>query len=257
MYQKIIDHLKIIITKAGHAALQLKERGLFVEYKPDRSPVSNADKEISDMIYHAVKSLNLDYPIICEEQPLEAISNHTNFWLIDPIDGTRGYIKGNENYTINIALIKDNKPKLGFVYLPAKSKLYYTNHDGKFCIDQNCQPVKINNIINYDEEPVALVSSHHFNEDTKNYLEKHNLKKVIPMTSSVKLCLIAEGVGDIYPKFGCTYEWDTAAGHALVNASGGKIIAENGCELVYGKDGFLNSNFEAMSKKWINNLSLA
>lgn len=253
MYKKIIEHLKTIIITAGNTAVSLREKGLIVEYKKDDSPVSNADKEISNMIYHAVQALNLNYPIICEEQPLETISNHAHFWLIDPIDGTRGYIKGNENYTVNIALIKDNKPKLGLVYLPAQSKLYYTDHNDKLCIDQNHKPVMINDTIHHNEEFIALVSSNHFNTQTKYYLAKYNLKKIIPMASSIKLCLIAEGVGDIYPKFGFTYEWDTAAGHALINASGGKVTTESGDELIYGKDSFLNANFEAMSKKWINN----
>ncbi|KAJ6644948.1 GTPase Der [Pseudolycoriella hygida] len=209
-----IDHI------AGEIALKKRELGLIVSYKEDNSPVTNADKEISTFIYNSLTTLTPDKAVICEEREMVTL-NEDSFWLVDPIDGTKSYTKGDNTYTINIGFIENGVPIIGLIYQPTTYRLYYTDANNFLRIEQNGIEEELNTLPkNYC---AAVVSSHSSNRDTKDFLSKHLITEVTNIPSSIKLCLIAEGKYDIYPKFGPTMQWDIAAGHALIRANGGNI----------------------------------
>lgn len=250
MDQIFISNLKNIIIEAGEISINLRNKGLRVEHKKDNSPVTNADLKISDFIYSKLTKLDKTIDIICEEQPLKDISSKEMIWLVDPIDGTRSYIKGMDSFTVNIALIHNQTPVIGLIYQPVSKKLYFTTHEGKFCLEKNGKILKIKK--RKDENYIAVVSSRKFNHKTQKYIQTNNFSEVITIPSSIKLCMIAEGSVDVYPKFGPTMEWDIAAGHALIKAAGGILIDQNtGKPLLYAKSDFKNPDFIAWSKRYI------
>lgn len=250
MNQGFIQTLKEIILQAGEMSLNIRHLGLVIEKKIDNSPVTNADLKISDFIYKELTKLNKDIPVICEEQSSKQLGDKNTFWLVDPIDGTKSYIKNMDSFTVNIALIKNGHPVIGLIYIPALRKLYFTDHQGKLCIEQDGIKIKPNQKDKDRKDFVAVVSSNHFNTKTEEFILKYNFSKVISIPSSIKLCMIAENSCDMYPKFGQTMEWDIAAGHALINASGGMIVeSSNNKILSYNKTNFANPHFLAMNKR--------
>ena len=198
MDERFISNLKDIIIEAGKISISLRDEGLIVKRKKDSSPVTNADIEISNFIYSELTKLDQVIPIICEEQPLKDVLGKEMIWLVDPIDGTRSYIKNMDSFTVNIALIHNQIPIIGLIYQPTSRKLYFT-----------------------------VVSSRNFNYKTEKYIQENGFSEIISIPSSIKLCMVAEGSADVYPKFGSTMEWDTAAGHALIRAAGGAVIDNN------------------------------
>lgn len=249
----LINQIKSLIIKAGEVALKEKHLGLTIEYKNnDHSPVTSADKKISDLIYDALSTITPEIEVICEERNPITLKNKSRFWLIDPIDSTVSYIKGLEYYTINIALIIDDVPILGFIYQPEKRKLYYTNIDNNLVIEQyNMVISTLNQQISRDKY-IAITSANNFNQLTEDFLVHYSLNKVLHVPSSLKLCWIAEGIADVYPKFGDTMEWDIASGHALIISTGGNISNLNGIQVSYNKPHFKNHHFLAYSKRWYN-----
>ncbi len=248
MNKKLIIAIKDIIIKAGELSLVLREKGLTIKRKNDNSIVTNGDKAVSNYIYEQLKILDNSIPIICEEQLIQDVSNNSFFWIIDPIDSTYSYINNKSSYTINIALIHNNIPIIGFIYQPVEKKLYFTNKNGKNCLEINGEESNINN---RHKGLIAVVGSKHIDKKTSNFLKKYKFIKVIAIASSIKLSMIAEGNSDVYPKFSKTMEWDIAAGHALINAAGGKLVDIKGIDMKYGKKEFINPNFFAYSKKWV------
>lgn len=252
MDQYFIPNLKETIIQAGEIAVNLREKGLTIERKKDYSPVTNADIQVSDFIYKKLTKLDPNIPVICEERPLKNILKDSMFWLVDPIDGTKSYIRNMDSFTVNIALISNQVPKVGLIYQPALKKLYFTDDEGNFCAEQNGH--KVREIKREDDSFIAVVSSRNFNEKTENYIRNNPFSEIIAVPSSIKLCMVAEGSADIYPKFGPTMEWDIAAGHALVNAAGGIIIDQTSNQsLLYGKTGFKNSEFLAFNDRTVHN----
>lgn len=255
MDQKFISNLKDIILEAGEISINLRNEGLTVKRKKDNSPVTNADLKISNFIYSKLTKLDKTIPIICEEQPLKDISNEEMIWLVDPIDGTRSYIRDMDSFTVNIALIRNRIPIIGLIYQPTSRKLYFTNHEGELCIEKNGKALKLEK--RNDKNYIAVVSSRNFNSKTEQYIENHGFSEVISIASSIKLCMIAEGSVDVYPKFGSTMEWDIAAGHALIKAAGGTLIDNNtGQNLLYTKSNFKNPDFIASKKNARNFVNL-
>ncbi len=257
----LIIALKSLITQAGEIAVARKKSGLFISYKEDESPVTNADKEISDLIFAGLSTLTPDILVVCEERPKLENFSAKDFWLIDPIDGTRSYIKGDSTYTINIALMRDLQPSLGLIYQPEVNKLYYTDANGMVRIEQNGELLELienrvtQSIANEQglllSKLKAIVGDHNLNRNTKAFLSANKIHDLSVLPSTMKLCLLAEGIVHIYPRFGRTMEWDIAAGHALIRAVGGEIITEDGNPLTYGKADFENPNFFACSHEWL------
>lgn len=247
--EELIQSLKELIVYTGQLAVSHKAKGLTVENKEDDSPVTNADKEISKIIIEKLKVLTPDIEIISEEEPPINLKADT-FWLVDPIDGTRSYVRGEETYTVNIGLIKNNIPTLGLIYIPEMQKLYYVDANGNLKIEHAGIAQTIPEILKNNNYK-AVVSSHYSNRLTRRFLKDYSINEVMNIPSSIKLCLVAEGSADIYPKFGQTMEWDIAAGHALIRATGGDVVDLSGHTLTYGKPHFENPHFLACSSNWL------
>lgn len=254
---QLISNLKDIIKEAGRISLDYRRKGLTIEQKVDNSPVSNADKEISKFIYKNLSKLFPEFPIICEERQCDNIANDIengaknkkSFWLIDPIDGTRSYINDEDDFTVNIAIVENNQAEYGLIYQPTTKRLYFTNERQEFCIEEDDKLVAPKP---HDKNGFVAVMSKRAskNKKTIEYIEGYNFVEQIVISSSIKLCMLAEGIADVYPKFGPTMEWDIAAGHALIRAAGGDIITPDNKQLLYGKIGFLNGAFVAAASKF-------
>lgn len=242
----LIDNLKEVILEAGDLALTQKKIGLIVDYKQDGTPVTNADKKVSQFIYNSLTALTPDIPVICEERMNPTLHSNT-FWLVDPIDGTKQYIKGERVYTVIIGLIKGGEPSIGLIYHPDTLRLYYTDTHNQLAIEE--QGKKVEWEINYEQ---TIVIRPYYCKEMKNFLFKYNDSQIISEPEYNKLCLVASRKADVYPRFGQSMEWDIAAGHALIKATGGNILDVEGAQITYGKRHFKNSTFFACGPRWLS-----
>jgi len=254
MLDKIdIQKLNHIAKEAGAAIMKIYEQPFEVEHKSDDSPLTLADRESNKIILDGLKKYYSEIPYISEETkltPFEERKNWEYFWLIDPLDGTKEFIKKNGEFTVNIALIHNGVPELGVVYLPAKDILYYAiKGKGSFKVEQNSKPVKISaRQLKDNKELIIMGSRSHSNQELQDYVDQKRKEyesvEFIPAGSSLKFTLIAEGKADIYPRLGPTMEWDTAAAHAVVLESGKKVYKYGMTEqLEYNKENLLNPWF--------------
>jgi 3'(2'), 5'-bisphosphate nucleotidase len=254
MLEKIdINQILNIAEKAGKATLEIYGREFTIEEKEDRSPVTEADERSNEIIIEALSKLHPDIPFISEETkqiPFTERKDWKYFWLIDPLDGTKEFIKKNGEFTINIALIEDHTPVLGVIYVPVKDIFYFAQRGkGSFKIEKGSadQPIKAS--VSTNKEKLIVVGSRSHGGDALNaYMEERKKEyknvELISSGSSLKFCLVAEGKADIYPRTGPTYEWDTAAGHAVVLESGKSVYDfETDKPLVYNKENILNGWF--------------
>jgi len=247
-----INDLIDICRNAGKKILEIYEKTEFViEYKSDNSPLTLADKKSHECICDSLKILYPDIPILSEEgskTPYQERKNWNSFWLIDPIDGTKEFIKKNGEFTVNIALIDNKEPVLGIVYAPVLDKYWYGTKEGSFVIDNGkTKTITVNKEFNNEIKVVA--SRSHSSPLLKNFLESFNTYKLVIMGSSIKICLVAEGKADIYPRLAPTMEWDTAAAHAVLKFAGGSLIDLNTqTEMTYNRENLKNSHFIANSR---------
>jgi 3'(2'), 5'-bisphosphate nucleotidase len=239
-----IDKIKEIILEASDIATSIIVSGVEVTYKSDGSPVTNGDIEVSKYIMKHLRDVIPGMPIISEEEEIPENFGR-NFWLVDPIDGTRSYIKGEPLYTVNIGLILDGVPVFGFVKNPATGHLYYTSETGEMIIE--CQGEQVP--CNMDPRDLKAVISTHASSSIKEIIQQHDIISYEIIPGAIKFCIIASGDADLYPRHGNTMEWDTAAGHALIRAVGGEIFNLEGGVLQYGKPQLLNNGFIAYSKR--------
>ncbi|HEU5046364.1 MAG TPA: 3'(2'),5'-bisphosphate nucleotidase CysQ [Rickettsiales bacterium] len=237
-----------VIDLARNAGLAIMERYRTegtVYQKQDNSPVTEADRVADRIIVEGLKKITPDFPIVSEEGSKPDVSKSRYFWLVDPLDGTKSFIRGNGYFTVNIALVegKDN-PILGVIYEPVNQLMYYGSIKGAFKeAGGHVTPIRTKL---KDAPEVAFVSHSHLNQATQDYLMQHRISVRVPCASSIKFCFLAEGKADVYPRFGPTMEWDIAAGHAILTAAGGKVVTPEGKPFQYGKEGFLNGNFLAI-----------
>jgi 3'(2'), 5'-bisphosphate nucleotidase len=248
-----INKILKIAEEAGKATLDIYAREFSVEEKEDRSPVTEADKKSNEIIIAALTDLYPDIPFISEETrqtPYTERKNWKYYWLIDPLDGTKEFIKKNGEFTINIALIEDQIPILGVIYIPVKDIFYYAEKGkGSYKIDKGSPPQQIQASNETSKEKLIVVGSRSHGGDALNaFIEEkkaeYNEVELISSGSSLKFCLVAEGKADIYPRTGPTHEWDTAAGHAVVLESGKSVYDfETGEPLLYNKENLLNGWF--------------
>jgi len=238
-----------IATEAGGLIMDIYQGEQGYVLKKDGSPVTLADELANAFILQELALLSPEVPIISEESsPLKTqFSSSEPFWLVDPLDGTKEFISKNGEFTVNIALIKDKSPYLGVVFAPALQTLYAgVVGQGALMIDSAGirKTIRCRNI---PERADILISRSHTNAELNHsiyqQLSKHFALK--PCGSSLKFCLIATGQGDIYPRFGRTMEWDTAAAQAILCAAGGTVTTLDGKQLAYGKDGLENPHFIA------------
>lgn len=252
--------------KAGLAILEVYHSDDFaVQLKSDASPLTLADQKAHQVIMGFLEKTNL--PVLSEEGkniPYDERKNWDKFWLVDPLDGTKEFIKRNGEFTVNIALIENKKPIAGVVYVPVTDSLLFgTIKKGAFRVDNAHDRMNKNDIIDWAGIAVKLPENHlvnkwrvvasrsHMSPETENFIEgmrtDHPDIEIVSKGSSLKLCLVAEGKADIYPRFGLTSEWDTAAGHALIIASGGRVVLaeDQNIDLMYNKENILNPYFIA------------
>lgn len=238
---KVID----LARNAGIAIMEHYRTDGQVYEKQDASPVTDADRIADYMIVEGLKKITPDLPVVSEEGGKPDVTGSRYFWLVDPLDGTKSFIRGNGYFTVNIALIegRDN-PVLGVIYEPVNRIMYYGSADGAFKeYEGNVMPIHTKT---KPSPEVAFVSHSHLNQATQDYLTQQRITVRVPCASSIKFCFLAEGKADVYPRFGPTMEWDIAAGHAILAAAGGKVTTPEGEPFQYGKEGFLNGNFLAV-----------
>ena len=227
---------------AGNKSMELYEKGLKTIIKPDNSPVTNGDLEVNKILTEKIKTLTPNIPIISEETvDLKKKNNLSTFWLIDPIDGTKEYISGQDEYTVNAALIVDCIPTVGLVGAPKKNRLFYTyGKNNSFMIEGN-KTVKLNcKKINPKGKILAVSGTSKPPQLILDVLKKYNVSSFTPMHSSYKFCVIATGEFDFYAAKERAYEWDYAAGHAVAENAGAIITTLENEPFKYGKEDYKN-----------------
>jgi 3'(2'), 5'-bisphosphate nucleotidase len=231
---------------AGGEILRLVAKGFAIETKSDDSPVTVCDRAAEAVILHALAGAAPGVPVVAEEEAAEGrVPDLGRTWfLVDPLDGTKEFVRGGDDYTVNIGLIRDGVPVLGVVYRPATGQLWAgMKGAGAFREDGATRdPITVR--APSGTRPVAVASKSHFSPNTADYLALIDAADDhVSVGSSLKFCLVAEGQADIYPRLSPTCEWDTAAGHAVLLAAGGRVDGPDGAPLAYGKPGFLNRGF--------------
>jgi 3'(2'), 5'-bisphosphate nucleotidase len=233
--------------EAGEAIRIIVRRGFEVEAKGDLSPVTEADRAAELVILAALARLAPGVPVIAEEEVAAGrIPAHDDvYFLVDPLDGTKEFIRGGDDYTVNIGLIEGGSPTLGVVYSPATDRLHGGAVGEGAWLDEGQGPRAISTR-ERGSAITAVASKSHLNQATVDYLEAAvGLCEHVSIGSSLKFCIVAEGRADIYPRAAPTSEWDTAAGHAVLLAAGGLVDGPDGSPLRYGKRAFLNRAFVA------------
>jgi 3'(2'), 5'-bisphosphate nucleotidase len=250
----LLDRVADIAVQAGHVIMEVYRQDFAVESKEDKSPLTEADRRANEVILRELQISYPDIPWISEEtkaKPYAERASWKSFWLIDPLDGTKEFIKKNGEFTVNIALIEDGIPVLGVVYQPATGTLYTARKGvGAFKSTPGGSTVSLQGGPHYLERKVVLVvaSRSHMSPETEEFINAlsaagHEVE-LTSAGSSLKLCLVAEGAADVYPRFGPTMEWDTAAAHAVALEAGRKVNQHpSGEPLNYNKENLLNPWF--------------
>ena len=240
--KNITEELIETTSLAGKRSIEIYKKGLKKIIKPDNSPVTNGDLEVNKILTEKIKKITPNIPIISEETvDLKKINNLKTFWLIDPIDGTKEYIKGKDEYTINAALILNYIPTIGLLDAPKKNKLFYTFGKGNsFLIEKN-RTRKLDCKKKTEKGKVFAITAS--DKPSSMILDMHKKYKVVshtPMHSSYKFCVIATGEFDFYAAKERAYEWDYAAGHAIAENAGALITTLEGKSFKYGKENYKN-----------------
>ena len=239
--KKIIEDLIETFLNAGKISLELRKKGLTTEMKSDNTPVTNGDLEVNKIISKKINELTPDIQIISEETSYNKNNNLKNFWLIDPIDGTNSYINNLEEFTINAGLILEQKPVAGLIFAPAKNRMFYSYGENLAFELIDGKPVKLSCSKDFNKNEIKFVSySNIIKPEIEKIHKELNVKKIVKMKSSLKFCVIAAGEYDGYVAEPRAFEWDIAAGHAILKHAGGSIVDFNGNEILYGKKDFKN-----------------
>ncbi|WP_288355851.1 3'(2'),5'-bisphosphate nucleotidase CysQ [uncultured Cycloclasticus sp.] len=249
-----IEDIVALAKKAGDAIMDIYQKDFEVEFKADQSPLTEADTAAHKIIEQGLKELDqkndMAIPLMSEEGkniPYQDRKDWDYFWMVDPVDGTKEFIKKNGEFTVNIALINQGMPVLGVVYAPALGQMYWAKQGEGAFKDGQALPLKR---AEQRDSYKVVASRSHLSDETKIFIDEiktEKVKELVSIGSSLKLCLVAEGEADIYPRLGLTMEWDTAAAHAVVLCAGMKVCEFNKGEiskpLVYNKQNLLNPFF--------------
>jgi 3'(2'), 5'-bisphosphate nucleotidase len=248
MLNKInIKDIETIAQKAGNAIMEIYRRDFQIKYKDDKSPLTEADTKSNMIICEALSKLYPDIPILSEENKIidfETRKNWEYYWCIDPIDGTKEFIKKNDEFTVNIALIQKDTPVLGVVYAPAIDAMYVAKKGEGAFLNGKRLPLQVNE--NKIKKLFVVASKSHLSVETQEFIDNLDAKKIeqVSKGSSLKLCMVATGEADIYPRLAPTMEWDTAAADAIVRESGKMTYQfDINTPLLYNKVNLLNPWF--------------
>ena len=246
----VIEKLIDPFIKAGELSLSLREKGLKKEIKSDNTPVSNGDLEVNKFITRKISQITPNIPIISEETSDHKENNQlNNFWLVDPIDGTYDYINNLEEFTINAGLIINNKPVGGLICAPAKKRMFYSYGDGNAFELTNNKTINLSNKSIIKNKRIKFISySNKIKPEIQKIYQNIGVVENVRMKSSLKFCVVATGEYDGYVAEPRAFEWDIAAGHAILKHSGGTITDFDGKEILYGKKGLKNPSLILKSK---------
>ena len=240
--KSLAESLLETFLNAGQKAIELRNKGLKTTFKSDNSPVTNGDLEVDKLLKEKIIQFTPNIPLISEETVnLNKKNEFKDFWLVDPIDGTKDYINNKDEFTLNASLIINLEPAIGIIYAPAKKRLFYSYGNGcsfeKF--EQRKIQLECKKKIKLEEVHAVSNSSKPSSEVLKAH-NKFNVKSFVNIRSSYKLCVIASGEFDLYAAKARAYEWDIAAGHAIVKHAGGIVTTLDEKEFKYGKDDYKN-----------------
>lgn len=256
LLDKQINQIIELAIKAGEAALEIYNSGDFeIELKSDNSPLTKADKISNEIIVSGLSAIEPSIPILSEEGkeiPFEERKTWKRFWLVDPLDGTKEFIKKNGEFTINIALIEDRLPIWGVIFVPVTGELYWGGvKTGSWKRDnRGSENIKLHVSSKNQNDYLTVVQSRsNSGKEEEEFYSKFRVKNKISKGSSLKMCMVAEGKADLYFRGGPTWEWDTGAGHAILRGAGGYFVNKDKSELIYNKKvlknfGFIVSAFE-------------
>lgn len=245
---ELIEGIRALAAQAGEIILRYYEGGTEVRRKADASPVTEADEAAEALIVDGLRALTPDVPVVAEELVAGGRTPELGsgpFWLVDPLDGTKEFISRNGEFTVNIALIEGYQPVLGVVLAPAVGRMWWgIVGEGAFS-DAGGGAQRVRARTRPEKGVIAVASRSHADAETQAFLDREGVAERISSGSSIKFCLLAEGKADLYPRFGPTMEWDTAAGHAVLLAAGGHVVTRHGAPFLYRKPGFRNPGFIA------------
>lgn len=247
-YPEYLDPCCTIARQAGAVLMRYFRSDFATQHKEDKSPVTDADVAANVFIREALLKLAPEVPVVAEEDETLTRDGQSMFWLVDPLDGTRSFVRGEKEFTVNIGLVKDRRPVLGALYAPPQDILYFAvKGKGAF---RSIGGGTAERITTRAPESKLIVtrSRSHPSALADAYLKNLDIGETIPMSSAAKFGLIAEGRADIYPRFGRTMEWDTAAGHVIIEEAGGRLETVDGKPFFYGKPGFANPPFIAYGR---------
>ncbi len=250
-----------LALEAGRVIMEIFHGQVAVERKPDSSPVTEADRASERLILAGLRAAFPDIPCVAEEEAsagIEAPELGDAFFLVDPLDGTREFVNGNADFTVNIALIRDGAPEIGVVYAPCSGR-FFSGRPGlaeAIALGEDGTIAGRHRIsVREGQMPLTIVASRsHRTPETDAYIRQVEAAEIVSVGSSLKFCLLAAGEADVYPRFGRTMEWDTAAGDAVLRAAGGATVTRGGGALTYGKRNqpddvdFANPPFVAMGR---------
>jgi len=240
-YKNITEELLQTFLDAGKIARDKNTKGLKIIIKADKSPVTDGDLEVDRILREKILNLTPNIPIISEETVnLKKKNEHNNFWLIDPIDGTKDYINNKSEYTLNAALIVNLKPVLGVVFAPAKDRLFFSYGDNLSFEVSDGKTKKLNCEKKNRDDIIALANTDNTPKEILDIYKKNKVSKTIKMSSSLKFCTIAAGEADIYAAKARAFEWDIAAGHAILEHAGGLLTNHQNEKFLYGKSDYRN-----------------
>lgn len=251
----LLDDVCVLARQAGERVLEIYQSGdLGIQYKADKSPVTRADIAAHDIICAGLSKLTPQLPVLSEENgediPFKERAQWDIYWLVDPLDGTKGFIQHNGFFSVNIALIADHRPVLGVIYVPTDDALYYASaQSGAWKQTAGAAAHTITTRKDINDAPILVASCLHTNRPTQSMMESLGNIELIRLDGSLKCCVVAEGRADLYLRVGPTCEWDTAAAQCIVEEAGGYLSDISGKALQYNrKDSLLNPSFVVHTK---------
>lgn len=253
-YDSLVPVIRKLAIQAGEKIMEIYNSNDFdVKVKSDDSPVTAADEAADAIISAGLRAAFPEMLLVTEEQAESHSAKGDTFLIVDPLDGTKEFIHRRGDFTVNIALVEKGVPTRGVVYAPAKDRMFYTLADGQSVEETGgmdpdaAGPTRPIHVARSDNAALMVVASKsHRDQATDDYINKYAVKDMKSAGSSLKFCLVATGEADIYPRVGRTMEWDTAAGHAVLQGAGGKVVRfDDHTPLTYGKDGYANPFFIA------------